>query len=250
MLKPLAIFLLTALSLPAISQAGARRFTYVYEAIPAAPGTFEIENWITWKTERQGDGRYRQLDFRHEVEFGLTDRLQMAVYVADWSGRGGNSFESEGAVYNNSAVELLYGLTNPATSAIGSAIYGELQVGDRHVALEGKMILQKDVGHWTFAYNASLEGEWKGLGLAERTGEFQQTAGVSYEISPRFLLGAELLHEVEFPDFGRGGDNVVYAGPNVSVRAGNWWATTAALVQLTNTDEPDVQVRTIFGYSF
>ena len=32
------------------AEAGARRFTYVYEATTAAPGTRESENWITWGT--------------------------------------------------------------------------------------------------------------------------------------------------------------------------------------------------------
>lgn len=250
MKKILLTFALILSFAPIVAYAGARRFTDVYEATTAAPGAFEIENWITWKTERDGDSRFRQLDFRHEVEFGITDRLQMSIYAADWSERRGNSFESEGAVYTGSAVELLYNLTNPATSALGSAIYGELKIGDELVSLESKFILQKNLGPWVFAYNATLEAEWEGEDLDERVGEFQQTVGASYEITPRFLIGAELLHEVEFPNWESGEDHVVYAGPNVSVRVGNWWATTTALAQLTNADEPNFEVRTIFGYSF
>src|SRR3954447_20026231 len=60
---------LALLLAPLIAHAGARRFTNVYEATTAAPGAFEVENWVTWKTDRDGDSRYRQLDFRHEVEF-------------------------------------------------------------------------------------------------------------------------------------------------------------------------------------
>ena len=77
---------------------------------------------MTWKTHRDDDGSLQQFDFRHEIEFGLTDRLQMAVYVADWSYLNGNSFGSDGATYTGSAVELMYNLTNPATSVLGSAL--------------------------------------------------------------------------------------------------------------------------------
>ncbi len=249
--KRLIVYLLlSALLLPSLSYAGARRFTYVYEATTAAPGTFELESWITWKTQREGDSRFRQLDFRHEVEFGVTDRLQMAIYVADWSYRRGNSFDRDGTVYTGSAVELLYNLTNPETSPIGSAIYGELKIGEELVSLESKIILQKRFGGFVMAYNATLEAEWEGEDYQERVGEFQQTAGISYEITPRFLVGAEMLHEIELPDWKSGEDSVVYAGPNVSFRAGNWWATATGLAQLTDADEPDVQVRTIVGYSF
>ncbi len=234
----------------AYAHGGARRFTYVYEATPAARGTYEIENWVTWKTERDGDRRYRQLDFRHEVEFGVTDRLQMAIYVADWSLLRGDSFASNGAVYTGSAVELLYSLTNPATSVLGSALYGELKVGDKLVKLESKIILQKNLGRFVVAYNASLEAEWEGDDLEERVGEFQQTLGASYEITPSLHVGAELLHELELPDWRTGEDHVVYAGPNISVRAGRTWVTTTALAQLTDTEEPNFQIRTIVGVSF
>lgn len=251
MFKKFLLLLCAACVLPLTSQAGARRFTYVYEATTAAPGTFELESWVTWKGDREDDGRYRQFDFRHEIEFGLTDRLQMAVYVADWSYRRGNSIESEGSVYTGSAVELMYNLTNPATSPLGSALYGELKIGEDVVELESKIILQKDFGPLVFAYNVTLEAEWEGEDLDERKGEFQQTFGASYQVRPQFLLGAEILHEVEFPEWQEAEPSVVYAGPNMSVRAGNWWATVTGLAQVTAVSgEPNFQVRTIVGYSF
>ncbi len=240
-MKPLRLFVVLALAcvcaLPA--QANNRRFTYVYESTTAAPGTVELETWVTWKEHR--------FDFRHEIEFGLTDRLQLALYVADWS----YFTRDDRARFHDAAVEVMYNLTNPETSALGSAIYGEIKVGDELVELEGKVILQRNLGRFMLAYNATLEGEWEGHNYEERNGEFQQTAGLSYQVSPRFFVGGELLHEVGFPEWERRGDNVVYAGPNLSVRAGNWWLTATALAQLTGVeDETDFQVRTIAGYSF
>ncbi len=234
-----------------VAHAGARRFTYTYEADTAPPGTYEIENWVTWKTDRDDDSRFRQFDFRHEIEFGVTERLQMAIYLADWSHRRGFSVDHEGAVYTGSAIELLYNLTRPETSPLGSALYGELKVGDELVGLESKIILQKNFGRFVLAYNLTLEAEWEGEDLEERAGEFQQSLGASYEVSPQFLVGAEMLHEVAFPEWEEAEDGVLFAGPNVSVRAGNWWATATALAQLTGNDgEPNFQLRTIVGYSF
>lgn len=231
--------------------AGARRFTYVYETTTAAPGTFELENSITWETHRDDDRRFDRLAFRHEVEFGITDRLQAAVYVADWSYRDGRSVENPGSVYEGSAVELIYNITNPQTSALGSAVYGELKIGEDLVKLESKILLEKHFGRLVLAYNAGLEGEWEGDDLQERTGEFEQTLGASYELKPQFLLGGELLHEVDIPEWKNAEPSVVYAGPNVSVRFGNWWATATAMAQLTGiASEPNVQLRTIVGCSF
>jgi hypothetical protein len=251
MIKQLLLTLFVAALLTAHSHAGARRFTYVYEATTAAPGTFELESWITWKGDRDDDSHFRQFDFRHEIEFGITERLQMAIYLADWSYRAGRSVESDGYVYSGSAVELMYNLTDPATHWLGSALYGEVKIGEDLVELESKIILQKNFGKVVLAYNATLEAEWEGEGLEENEGEFQQSIGASYEVAPQFLVGGELLHEIAFPEWEEAEPSVVYAGPNVSVRAGNWWATVTGLAQLTNVgEEPNFQVRTIVGYSF
>ncbi|MDQ6655964.1 MAG: hypothetical protein M3Y80_09145 [Verrucomicrobiota bacterium] len=251
-MRRLLCTLLAIAALPAVdARAGARRFTYLYETTTAAPGAFELESWATWERERESGRKYNRFDFRHEVEFGITDRLQAAVYVADWTYRTRGAGDERGANYTGSAIELIYNLTNPQTSALGSAIYGELKLGDDLVKLESKLLLDKNFGPLVFAYNAGLEAEWEGRDLDERTGEFQQTLGASYQIRPQFLIGAELLHEVKFEDWRDAQPHFVGAGPNVSVRFGNWWATTTALAQLTSrSGEPNFQVRTIVGYSF
>lgn len=238
------------------AKAGERRFTYVYEATTAVKGEFEVENWVTWKTQKEEGSRGNTFDFRHEIEFGLTDKLQVGVYVADWAVLDQVAGGEDGAhaAYQDSAVELIYNLTNPVTDIIGSAVYAELKLGDQKLALEGKLILQKNFGPFVFAYNAALEAEWEGERFGyfnERTGTFEETLGVSYQFSPNFLLGGEFLHEIDFSDWSEAGDPVVYAGPNASFRYDRFYVTTTALVQVTAiSEEPDFQLRTIFGFHF
>jgi hypothetical protein len=146
---------------------------------------------------------------------------------------------------------LIWNLSNPTTDFLGSALYGEVRLGDEIFALEGKLLLQKNFGPWVIAYNAVVEAEWEGEDYEEQVGVFEQTLGVSYQVSPHFTVGAELLHEVEFENWEDAGDHVLYAGPNASVRYGNWFATTTVLFQTTGIDEePDVQTRLIFGIHF
>jgi hypothetical protein len=96
-----------------------------------------------------------------------------------------------------------------------------------------------------------LEAEWEGEKLEERQGEFQQSLGLSYEVNPHLLFGAEFVHEVAFPDWAEAEPSKVFAGPNISLRRKNYWATVTALAQITRAgDEPDFQLRTIFGFSF
>jgi hypothetical protein len=230
---------------------GSRRFTYVYEVTTSPPGDVELENWVTWKTRKPDDHGFDQVDFRHELEWGITDKLQAAIYLADWNYHRGMSAGERGFTYSSSALELIYNFTNPVADPIGLAAYQEFQVGYRRFEWESKLLAQKNFGRFVVAYNATLEAEWEGEGLAEREGEFQQSLGLSYEINPHLLFGAEALHEVAFPDWAQAERGKFFAGPNVSIRAGKYWGTVTALAQVTGAgDEPDFQLRTIFGFSF
>jgi len=233
--------------LPAFSCfAGARHFTYLYEAPTSAPGSFELENWVTWARTTNPE-HSDQVAFRHEIEIGVTDRLQASIYLADWFYQ--NDPAHSGSTYSDSALELIYNLTNPVTDPIGFSIYQEYKGGDRLFEWESKLIAQKNFGPLILAYNATLEAVWQGKGLTEREGEFQQALGASYEISPRTSVGVELLHEFVFPEW-RDDARIrnVFVGPNVSYRRGNWFVTVTALAQATNSaEEADFQMRTIFG---
>jgi hypothetical protein len=230
-------------------QAGARHFTYIYEAVPSAPGSVDFENWVTWSrtsNPEHADG----VDFRHEFEFGITDKFQASVYVADWFYAADP--EHSGFAYSDSAVELIYNLTNPVIDPVGLAIYEEIRAGDRVFELESKLIAQKDLGPFILAYNATLEAAWQGEGLHSREGEFQQALGASYDISQRLSIGVEMLHEFVLPQW-QDNERIrnLFIGPNVSFRHKNWFVTVTALAQATNTvDEADFQMRTIFGIGF
>jgi hypothetical protein len=244
--------LLTALIFwPALCFAGARHFTFIYEATTSAPGSVEMENSVTFQTGKD-EGRFSQVDFRHEFEFGITDRLQLSVYVADWNYQSGFAGQRSGYAYSGSALEAIYNLTNPVTDPIGFSVYEEIKAGDRLFESESKLIAQKNFGPLIAAYNATLEAEWEGDHLQERQGEFQQAFGLSYEFSPMFSAGIEVVHEIVFEEWGEGDIfQNFFVGPNISVRRGRCFATITALAQATQTaTEPEVEVRTIVGIAF
>ena len=229
--------------------AGQRKFAFSYETTTAPQGSVEIENWVTWKETRNAEGRSDRFDFRHELEFGVTEHFQIGLYLADWTYSPDDTEKK--ARYEHSAIELIYSFTDPTTDWLGSAAYLEITGGDDVLELEGKLLLQKNFGPVTVAYNAVLEAAWEGSHLEERTGEFQQTFGVSYSLNHHFSVGGELLHEIEFPNWGTAEDSRVWAGPNLSFRAGRFYATVAGLFQVTNVAaEPDTQTRLILGFSF
>lgn len=231
--------------------AGARRFTFVYEAPTTPPGVIEFENTINWESPTPNQSRFNQIDFRHEFEFGITDHFQASIYVADWDYHTGSPDQPDGFSYNDTAAEFIYNFTNPVDDIIGLSGYEEIQAGDRHGELESKLIAQKDFGHLIVSYNLTLEAEWNGAGWSEHDGELQQALGVSYELSPRLFVGAECVHEIELPNWTDHGRAQLFIGPNASIRSGRWWVTVTPLAQATRDgDEPELQLRAITGYTF
>ena len=178
LLKKFTLLTLSLWMLPTTAVlAGARHFTFLYEAPTSAPGSIELENWITWERVRNSE-RFDQIGFRHEIEIGVTDHFQASIYFVDWFYER-NRNES-GFNYSDSAIELIYNLTNPVIDPVGLSIYEEINGGRQHFELESKVIAQKNFGPLILDYNLTLEAEWEEQGLQERQGELQQALGASY----------------------------------------------------------------------
>jgi hypothetical protein len=241
----LAVLAAAGLIAPA-ANAGQRHYAFTYETLTAPKGSFELENWVTWEHIGKNDNSFQ---FRHEIEYGVTDRLELSLYFADWSVNERDGHRTTN--FDNVALEAIYNLTNPNTDFLGSSIYGEVTVGDDVTELEGKILLEKRFGRFGIAYNGVLEAVWEGEHRDERTGEFSQSVGASYDISKSFSMGAEALHEIEMPDWGSAEPGRFWVGPNASFRSGRFYATLSALWQTTNADgEPTFLPRLIVGYTF
>jgi len=231
------------------ANANERRFTFVYEATTQKQGDWEFEQWVTWKTAKDNTRDFDRFDFRTEIEYGVTDHLQLGFYLSDWRYEETHSENKRRGDWRDVAVESIWNLADPTADPIGLSLYSEVKLGDELFELEGKIILQKNIGKLMLAYNATIEAEWEGHRYDEDNGEFQQTLGISYQFSPSFLAGVELLHEIAIPDWqGAQGKGVLYVGPNFSYRTQRWWATLTPLLQVSDVkDEPDFQMRLIFG---
>jgi hypothetical protein len=241
--------LLLGLALVSGAAASERRCVYNSEATTAPKGLLELEQWFTFKDY---DSRERY-EFRTEIEYGVTDRFQLGLYVSDWRYTDNDSGKDE-AEWRTAGLEGIYSMTDPNKDLIGSALYGEVLLGPEKFALEGKLLLQKNFGPLALVYNFVVEAEWEGESLSaldDRVGVIENTLGASWQVSPSFFVGMEALHEVEFADWEEAGDHVFYAGPNASFRKGTFFATAAGLFQLGDVEgEPDAQVRLILGLHF
>jgi hypothetical protein len=238
-----------AVALASIAEASSRRFKYSYETTTMAAGAMELESWVTWKTNQASDPDFERFDIRHEFEYGVSDRFQLALYFADWryEKSSGQSGETE---FRDVAVEAIYNLTDPNTTPFGSALYGEVKGSDDFIELEAKFLLQKNLGPWMLVYNVGGEIAWED-DYKNDEAELMQSAGVSYQFNPSWSVGAEVLHEIAVPDVDTIGDSGVYLGPNASWRNNRFSVALTGLWQLTSlSDEPDFQLRTIFSVDF
>lgn len=245
-----AVVALSVLAPLSSAQAGGRVFTFVYETTTMAEGTWEFEQWATYSGAKESDSDFDRVDFRSEIEWGVTDNFQLALY---YTGRwqDGNS-DPDGFDFRTVDLEAIYSLTNPVTDPIGIALYGEVGLGDEKAKVEAKLLLQKNVGLWIFAWNGVVEFEWEGDDYHEDKMVFEQSAGVSYQLTPQFNLGAELIWEKTRDDFAHWEDDELYLGPNFSYRSkGPWWITVTPVHQITDVHSaPDIKVRMIFGWHF
>lgn len=232
-----------------IASADSRRFAWSYESTTSPAGLGEYEQWVTWKTDKDTDAEYDRLEFRQEFEYGLTDRLQLGFYFANW--RRTTTAAGTTTQVRSSSAELIYNLTDPANAPVGAALYAEVSLGQEVFELEAKLLLEKSLGRTLLVANTVLESEWEHEQWADDKGVFEQTIGVSHQITPRVMLGAEGLLEIEIEDWEEAGDPLLYLGPNASVRSEKWWITTSPLFQLSSEEgEPNLSWRTLIGIPF
>ena len=151
----LAAGVIVSLTFTQLAAADPRPFTFVYDTYPEGKGNSEYEQWVTFENGKPDDHGYNAVRLRHEFEFGLADNFDLAVYLPNWSYE--DSDERNSAKFDSVSVEGIFYALNPVTDPIGLGIYTEVSIGEDEIEFEHKLLLQKDIGNWTIAYNLILE---------------------------------------------------------------------------------------------
>ena len=223
-----------------VVSANERRFAYTYETSTLPPGVREIELWNTYRTDK--GFFYRRLDQRVEYEFGITNNLMSALYLNNsWKLQDSNGGADSGNAMASSEVsissEWKYKLMDRVADPIGFALYGEATLGLNEVELEGKILFDKQIDNFLFAFNGVIEHEWETeleLGETEIEKElvFEFNFGATYFISNSFSVGVEARNHNEVKD-GTWEHSALFLGPALSYSTEEWWATLTVLPQIT-----------------
>lgn len=252
-----------SLALPALSQAGERRFTYVYQTDVQPVGAREIE---VWNTYRSGKSDYfRRIDNRIEFEFGVANNLASSLYLNNTASTAQVGEELVSSHSMSISTEWKYKLLDAVADPIGLGLYGELTLGTEETELEGKLLVDKHFGSFVAAFNAVYEQEWEAEfenGEVEAEGEeakLEFNLGLAYYIAHDFTVGLEARMQ-NVIEHGETEHSALFVGPAISYSTEHWWATLTLMPQVAGIKEKTdgsldleefekVQSRLIFAFS-
>ena len=252
------------------SRADDRRFTYTYEPETPPAGSLELENWITLGAGRNatvGQKDYNQWDLRQELEYGVTDRYALGLYLNERAsnfqdpGTGGHesSFDWKGV-----SLENRFSLLNPAEHAVGVTLYLEGTYSGEEAELEQKVIIGQRHGDWKWALNLIHAIEWED-NLSKREGELGASFGLARDLGKHWSVGLELRDETLLPDYKKVEGTAFFLGPVVSYHQEKWWAALTVMPQIYGwnndgsedgnrqlelVDHEKLNVRLQFGFNF
>lgn len=243
-----AIAAIAAALLAHPASAGEALFGYLYTAEVMPAGSIEVEQWVTDKIGQE-NGHFNELQLRTEIEFGVTDRLQVAGYL-------NTKYENEtaapgdaGLKFDGFSFEAIWQLMNPYKDSFGLALYAEPSIAPDETEFEVKLLTQKNLLDGRLVLAANFNAEWVieqqdnvtdpltgqviAAGGTEDISELQLLLGASYRVAPNWFLGAEYRYVTEFE--GLGFDTRVesanYIGPTVHFAKGKWFATLTWLAR-------------------
>lgn len=153
-------------------------FGYIKGAETMPQGTFELDQQITYRGDK-GVGTYHAWDSKTELEYGVTDKFEAAVYVKGQAINTKNIIvdayipgnEQYGPRFSGVGTEFKYMFLSPAKDDIGLAGYLDLGYNwlDNHSGLdkdsysvEAKLIAQKYFmeGQMVWAGNVGIESTY------------------------------------------------------------------------------------------
>jgi hypothetical protein len=251
-----------------------RNFARTYQSITLPKGVKDLEVWNTFRSGR--DNFYRRIDQRVEFEVGLTDKLQMALYLNASHIAAVTFPENLGPVSDplptigsesefSFSSEWKWRLSSADANKVGFALYGEATFAPKETELEGKIILDKRTEKNIFALNLVGEMEWE-VGLApgggvetEEETVFETDLAWMHMFKNNFGLGIELRNNNVFEESEE--HSALFGGPTLFFSGNKYFLILNVLPQwarlktdnvpgsLDLREYEKVEVRLLLGFS-
>lgn len=231
------------------AHAGEGSFGWIYTLDLQPKGTLEFEQKLQYN-RGQAQGKYDLWQARTELEYGLTDDVQIAGYLnssyvsadrndantgdaSGWlvPGNAGPSY-SKGRV-DGVSVEAIWRLTNPVVDPVGVGLYGEVTTGSVKDELEGRLLLQSNFldDRLVLASNLHFAIEKVKFDAADIGHEsmVDLLLGASYRVANNWTAGLEYRFHNDFNGYGFNTQTqrAHFFGPNMHYATKDWWFTAA-----------------------
>ena len=214
-------------------------FSYPYATLPR--GLSEIEQYMDMTpvnalVDGQTGERGNTLRgiFVTELEYGLTDRLELGLYMQFSNDITGLSSGQHPLQFDGVKQRLRYRFADPGAWPVNVAIYGEVAELANELELESKIILERRVGRWQFIANMTAEREIYYREPDEWV--LMPSGGTSFEITPALHLGVEYWGHAEYPNEDEPRTfNALwhhYVGPAFLFQTSHFWLAAAPYVRL------------------
>ncbi|MEY2930994.1 MAG: hypothetical protein RL033_1743 [Pseudomonadota bacterium] len=246
-------------------------FSYPYQTLPAEK--FEVEQYVDMvpvrvareKADGTQEGVYSLRSvLQTELEFGLMDRLELGWY---FQFQQGASATTPFLRFQGMKQRLRLRLSEEGVWPVNVGLYLELAEFHDEFEVEEKILLSRRFGPFNAVVNLWVEQEYY-FQSNETKFIYNPTAGLTYEVSPHVIVGAEYWARGRFDendasdqtggnsDAPTGGRH--YLGPTLLGQSGELWLSLGAYLRLDALgDSPVVGdpygklwFRTVIGYGF
>jgi hypothetical protein len=259
-----ALAVLTAAS---AASANPRVFPFTYTVDTPAKGELELEGYADYIPIRVLSGAsgtpiwYGSTDFQTELEYGLTSKLELGLYVTFAPAPSGQDYNSVAApiVGNGLKERLKYRFADAGQWPIDLGVYGELVEDQREIEIEAKILLERRLGPVRLA--ANLVGEREYYFNGQKDWVLNPSLGASIEATPAVQPGVEAFLRSEYTspkitprpyDLGPH----IYVGPTLLSQFGRLWWTVGAYARVTDHSHTlrvgeaygNYWVRSVVGY--
>ena len=246
-----------------LTLAGEGNFGWIYGLDLQPKGKAEIEQKLQL-VRGQAAGTYDYWQGRTELEYGLTNDIQIAGYLNSYSINSDKNYTNPEACdqgvnpctggyglpgsantldqyhakgIDGISLESIWRISNPVTSPVGLGIYLEPTLGRLKDAFEGRIILQSNFLDDKLQLVSNIMFEVEKLKFDDDVIEetvFDILAGFTYRIAPKWTAGLEYRFHNDFDGYGFGNQTqrAHFLGPNLHYATKNWWLTLAMRSQI------------------
>jgi len=243
--------------------AGEGVFGWIYTLDLQPKGSVEFEQRLQLN-QQQAAGTYEAWTARTELEYGLTNDLQIAGYINSYFTNANQNYTNPEACgdsasctagygvpesydpsspYRKSGIEggsleAIYRITNPVTSPVGVGLYLEPTIGKNKNEIEARLLLQSNFidDRLILAGNVVVANEqlkFVGNGNVPES-MLDILLGASYRFAPKWSAGVEARFHNDYASYNLQNQiqKATFVGPNVHYATKDWWVTGAWRYQL------------------